>query len=110
MAYRQKGFQSGNGKTHGKMTGDPVPSDSTNTSTPKVITISGETIINGQRREYTDEDKAARARISTVLAGIDSPEFRTTINKTVLDQLGNGKSLTQIANALEATMARLNEK
>ena len=109
MAYRQKGFNSGNGKTHG-VTGDPVPSDSTNTSTPHIRTINGETIVNGQRREYSDEDKAARSRISTVVAGIEDPEFKTTINRAVLDQLGNGKSLTQIANALEATMARLNKQ
>ena len=101
---------SGNGKKHGGPTGDPVPSDSTKVTTPKITTVSGETIINGQRREYTEEDKLAQARISTVLSGIDNQEFETTIRRTVLDQLGNGKSLTQIANALEATMARLNEK
>lgn len=101
---------SGNGKTHGKSQGDPVPSDSTKVTTPNITTVGGETIVNGQRREYTEEDKAARARISTITAGIEDPDFRTTINRTVLDQLGNGKSLTQIANALEATMARLNEK
>ncbi len=49
MAYKQKGFQSGNGKTHGKMTGDPVPSDSTQTSTPVITTTSGTTVIGGQR-------------------------------------------------------------
>ena len=110
MAYKQKGFQSGNGKTHGKMTGDPVPSDSTQTSTPTITTTSGTTIIGGQRREYSEEDKAARARISTITAGIDDPEFKVTINKAVLDQLSNGKSLTQIANGLEATMAKLNKQ